>query len=95
MPGDASDVEAGSLTASDVAEILGTHRGSVWRIPRDQLPYSTSAGGPERRGRRRYRRGDVERYRAGLPSVDPSIPDRVTELERWRAEHEQGHREGS
>jgi hypothetical protein len=54
-----SGPEAG-LSVAEVARLLDVHRATVHRIPGDQLPY-TEVG---RRKLRRYRRSDVEAYRA-------------------------------
>jgi hypothetical protein len=76
------------LRASDVARILGIHRSSVHRIPRDQLPYAEIG----RRRARRYRDGDVEAYAEQTTQVDQqtliaSIASRVTACEVRLDEH--------
>lgn len=80
------------LTAPAVAGILGMHRSRVLEIPRDELPYTTSAGGPSRSGRRYYQPEDVEMYRMRRAGAGPSVPQlaralaeqdrRISELER-------------
>lgn len=46
------------MRATDVAKRLGVHVNTVKRLPADDLPYLRL----NRRGDRRYRREDVERY---------------------------------
>jgi DNA-binding XRE family transcriptional regulator len=61
---------ADELTQSAVAEILGVSPSTVARIDPDRLPYRTTPGGASRKGRRIYRRVDVERLAAELSSTD-------------------------
>lgn len=69
------------IGATEAGRLLGLHRGSVWAIPADELPYTLTRGGGVRR-QRRYRRADVERYREthGRP-VPPSTGERLDALE--------------
>lgn len=69
------------IGATEAGRLLGVHRGSVWAIPSDELPYTLTRGGAHRR-QRRYRRSDVERYREtqGRP-VPPSTGERLDALE--------------
>lgn len=76
------------LSGPEVAELLDVHHSTVHRIPADQLPYEETPGGSLRRGRRRYRAEDVERYRkrrsADLSDRVEAAEARIAELEAWR-----------
>ena len=50
-----------TLTTKQVADALGVHPSTVWRIAREQLYFVKTPG-----GQRRYRQADVDAYRAGL-----------------------------
>ena len=50
------------LPSEAVAALLGVSKRTVQRIPRETLPYVTTPGGGIRKGHRKYRRDDVERY---------------------------------
>ncbi len=78
------------IGATEAGRILGLTRGSVWRIPGDSLPFVLTPGGGKRQ-QRRYRRGDVERYRGQVAPLRPSIEERVADLEEWRRRHEAEH----
>ena len=57
-------MNADELPSEAVAALLGVSRRTVQRIPREQLAYTTTPGGPLRKGHRKYRREDVEAYAA-------------------------------
>lgn len=54
------------LTVGEAAVILGVSASTVARTPYARLPYRRTPGGVVRRGRRIYRREDVERLKAEL-----------------------------
>ena len=86
-----------TLSGTEVARRLGVHPSTVWRYTADELPYEETRGGTKRRGRRRYRLSDVERFQAGDNAPAPSLTDltaRVADLEAWRRDHEQRHNSG-
>jgi hypothetical protein len=57
------------LTSTDTALLLRVSNRTLFRIPRDQLPYSETPGGGQRR-HRRYRRGDVVHYALEFLGLD-------------------------
>ena len=61
-----TDAPEDLLTIGEAAALLGFSASSVRRLGRDRLPYQTTPGGPLRKGRRLYRRGDVEALRTKL-----------------------------
>ena len=71
--------------ASRAAKLLGIHRVTLHRIPRDQLPYREIGA----RRIRRYRPDDVRAYAAGQDAPPgESLPSLVAEQGRILAEHE-------
>ncbi len=67
------------LTPSQVAAMLGKERSTVFRIPPGELPFVLTAGGEKRKGHRRYRQRDVDKY-VGT-RADPPLAERVARLE--------------
>lgn len=58
--------ELRGLTTLEVTAILRVHKLTVWKLGNEGiLPFTTTAGGLERGGRRRYQRWDVEALRHG------------------------------
>ena len=58
--------EADEVTSAEAARILGVSRQAIHQTPRSRLPYRESLGGVVRRGRRYYKRADVERLAGEL-----------------------------
>ncbi len=68
------------LTPSQVAAILGKERTTVFRIDEADLPYVLTKGGPARKGHRRYKQSDVDKYLGRQTSGD--LAERVARLEQ-------------
>ena len=60
-----ASVEGYDLTTKQAADILGVHPSTVWRLDREDLYFAKTPG-----GQRRYKRSDVEAYRASLNPRD-------------------------
>ena len=62
-----------TLTTKQVADALGVHPSTVWRIDPDRLKFARTPG-----GQRRYRQADVEAFRVGL--LNPKGNDEQDDL---------------
>ena len=88
-------VADGDLDAAQAAELAEVSRTTIWRADPSELPYEEVGGGPNRRGDRRYRRADVERYRDGrrrsvkgrLTGVEARLDELAARVERLEQNH--------
>ena len=84
VAGGGTSGEPRKLTSKATAAQLGLTASQLNKLPANELPYTTSPGGPIRGGRRYYRPQDVAAYKA----LRDAGPHWAAELNR--AVHEQG-----